>query len=353
MPRDYETRTKNGQPQVWIPGAGWQPPVTTAPPPPAVPPPGSPGNPFPEQFPFPGDGGGTPEFPGFPGDPGDGGGSGSGGGPGLPLDPLLLEMGFTTAEEQQQALAWMMANGWTYADLANSSGGFAGGGGGGGGGGFGGGGGGGRPAPPPPVKFEEFDLEVAGAADWWKALKPDRLTPISEFQTLANLWLPFMSPEDARTVSTTLFQSDPEAFAHLDPEVLKLSIPSSIDPSSTAAFMSGERASNALTALTGLTAALGKEDDELGPGFNFLRGLAAAVERFGGAGGLLPTRQERTQLRAELDPLIAQTEGQQLGAFGPLARGFTQPFFSAGLLDPRRRNRANQSVFGSPNPALF
>lgn len=276
----------------------------------------------------------------------------------LPLDPLLLEMGFTTAEEQQQALAWMMSQGWNYNDLVRSqttsSAPLVGGGGGGGSrASTGGGGGGGPPPMPADIVFDTLDYQVPGAPAWWKALKPSEWTPGSEYLTLSNLMIPFLSPEDQRSTATNLFMSDPKNFGHFDPSMLDIQVPVDISNETRNRYTNATRANQALTALSGLAGALGKNPaEDFGPGYNFLRSLASAAGRYGGAGGQ-PTRTEQLAMRGELDPLLAQTQGQQLGAYGPLARSLVEPFFSAGMLLPTSRDRAGNVSLGIPNPRLY
>jgi hypothetical protein len=217
--------------------------------------------------------------------------------------------------------------------------------------------------PPPPsgggrrgpgkIKWSEFDIPVAGAPDWWKALKPSRWTPESEYIALTNLMMPFLSPEDQRQVGTHLFQMLPEDFGHLDPETLDIPAPAApLGTDIRSQFQQASRGGNAINVLEALLGTVGRERKDFGPGYNYLRSLADVIGDFGGAGNL-PTRTQRTQFRAALDPLLAQSKSGPLQAYQGLARSLTNPFFSAGLLDPVMKNRAGQSWYGSPNPSWF
>ena len=276
-----------------------------------------------------------------------------------PPDPYLTDLGYSTPESQQQAMAEIFAAGYTYdqfiADFfgtpsTQSPGG-------GGAGGFispiseGGGGGGGVPRS---ATFSAYDYTVPGAPSWWKALSPDVINPVSEYQTLSNLLLPFLSPEDQRTVATNLFQSNPEQFAHLNPELLAGVAPAQeITPQLRTQYFTGERATKALESFDELLRVSGKAATDFGPGYNFLRGLADTVKDFGltsGASQLSETQQG--QLLSSLDPMLAQTESRELSAFGPIARSFVNPFFSAGSLTGQVRNKFGDLV-RPPNPRYF
>ena len=214
----------------------------------------------------------------------------------------------------------------------------------------------GLPSPPgiQNAVFSDADINIAGAPDWWRALAPDVYNPLSEYQTFSNLLIPFLSPEDQRTAASNLFQSDPEQFSSYNPELLgSVAPPSEITPSLRRQFFSGERATKALGALDRLLEVSGKSAEEFGPGYNFLRGIADAMSDMkltSGASQLTETQQ--SQLLSTLDPLLAQTKSKQLSAFGPIARSFVNPFFSAGALTGEVKNRFGQLI-QPPNPAYL
>lgn len=202
------------------------------------------------------------------------------------------------------------------------------------------------------ITWEEFDLGTGGP-EWWKAMKPSQWTPETEYIALANIMLPHMSPEDQRNVSANIFQMVPEYFGHLDPEMLDIPAPSEpLSSSMRQRFQSARRGGQSLNTLEAMLGATGREREKFGPGYNYLRTLADTIQDFGGGGGL-PTRTQRTQFRGALDPLLAQSQSGPLGAYSGIARALTQPFFSAGILDPITKNRSGQSWFGRANPQWF
>ena len=204
--------------------------------------------------------------------------------------------------------------------------------------------------------FTATDLAIAGAPDWWQALVPDITNPISSYQTLANLMIPMLSPEDQRTVASNLFQSAPEQFAQYNPELLGLApIPGEIDAGVRQQFFAGERAQKTLDAFDQLLAFSGKTGEDFGPGYNYLRSIAGTIEDFeltSGATQLTETQQG--QLLSSLDPLLAQSRGNNssLSAFGPIASSFVNPFFSAGSLTGDVKNQFGQ-IINPPNPRYF
>lgn len=230
-----------------------------------------------------------------------------------------------------------------------------------GGGGFGGDGfvaplspGGGGIKSPSDAVFSDIDINIPGSPEWWSAVSPDVLNPISEYQTLTNLLIPFLSPEDQFTVSANLFQSDPEQFARYNPELIEReAIPSEITAATRRKFFSGERAQKTLGAFDQLLTLSGKKAEDFGPGYNYLRTIADTLQDFtltSGAGQLTETQQG--QLLGALDPILAQSKSGNLGAYGPIAKSFANPFFSAGSLTGKVRNQFG-NVINPPNPRYF
>jgi len=207
---------------------------------------------------------------------------------------------------------------------------------------------------PTNATFSPYDHTIAGAPEWWRALAPDIINPVSEYQTLSNLLIPFLSPEDQRTVSTNLFQSDPKQFSFYDPELLEGLTPArEITPQIRHEYFTGDRANRALQSFDDLLKISGRKPEDFGPGYNYLRGLADTfrdIELTSGATQLTETQQ--SELFSKLDPLIAQSQqggARELQAYGPISRSFVNPFFSAGALTGQVRNQFNQLV-NAPNP---
>ena len=211
-------------------------------------------------------------------------------------------------------------------------------------GGGGGGGGGGGPTAPQDATFSVADINIEGAPEWWRAMIPDITNPQSSYQTMANLLIPMLSPEDQRTVASNLFQSAPGQFGLYNPEGLGLPpIPGEITSDLQSQYLSGQRAQTTLDAFDRLLEVSGKTGKDFGPGYNFLRGLADTIGDFELTSGATQfTETQQSQLLAALDPQLAQTKNPSLAAFGPLAKSFTSPFFSGGSIygsgSPKRRS---------------
>ncbi len=218
------------------------------------------------------------------------------------------------------------------------------------GGGWDGGGGGGGPAP---ITWSEFDSGIANKPAWWKALKPSDLNEGTEFLASLNLLIPFLSPEDQRSVASTLYAQDAKNFGHLSPEKIGTENPA-ITPDLQKFFTSSDRASKALAALEKLSTAVGKGEADMGKGYRYLRSILSAVKSYGAREGeQRVTRSNMTNLYSTLDPLLNQGKGEELGAYGPLANMLSKPFFTKGQLMPLAKTQDGRYIFGEPNKALF
>ena len=74
--------------------------------------------------------------------------------------------------------------------------------------GYGGGGGSSRPTPKPITWRSAYS--APGAPSWWRGLIPNRFTPETEFIATYNALIPFLSPEDQRTVATYFYGALPQ-----------------------------------------------------------------------------------------------------------------------------------------------
>lgn len=237
------------------------------------------------------------------------------------------------------------------------------GGGGGGGGGYEYGGGystgGQETLPETDVTWEVFDSGVQGAPSWWKAMKPSEANEASEYVAYMNMLIPYLSPEDQRSVAANLYQMNPKAFGHLSPELIGVSAPTELTTDMVRQFTGKERATSALSALSALATAMGKNQNDLGAGYRYLQSILAAQKNYGQEPGRSATssdgmtRQQRLAYMGAIDPLLAQGKSDQLGAYGPLAQMLSQPFFSAGRLMPVSKTEDGRYIFGEPNKALY
>ena len=232
--------------------------------------------------------------------------------------------------------------------------------GGGGGGWYGGGGGGGGGTVSPDVTWSE-GYSLDGAPEWWRGMLPSTFDANTEYMTLYNAMIPFLSPEDQMNVGRYLYGLVPtktrEPWGTYNPEMMgSANPPVKITTDITEQFTSSERAQNALQALSSLMEASGRTEEKMGPGYQFLRNLLATMGDYGGGAPGSNERQTRAQyqqLQGAVDPLLSQAGGADLSAFKSLASQLTNPFFSAGSVVPISKNAGGQYVFGRPNPEFY
>lgn len=240
----------------------------------------------------------------------------------------------------------------------NGSGSGDGGGGGGGRGwGGGGGGGGGNATPQPvPITWSPFESGVKDTPSWWKAMKPSEMNSDTEFLASMNMLIPFLSPEDQKTVASTIYQMDAANFGHLNPEGITVNPAKEINTALRTKYTSSDRARSALAAMTALASAVGKSDADLGPGYRYLRSVLDASDKFGGTSDTeRQTRAQYQMMMSALDPLLAQSSGTSgaLAPYGSLVKMLSQPFFSMGQLRPMTKNANGQYIFGVGNQSLM
>jgi hypothetical protein len=217
--------------------------------------------------------------------------------------------------------------------------------------GWGGGGGGGGGAPAP-IKWEAFDSGVQGPA-WWKAMKPSEVNEGTEAVAAMNMLIPFLSPEDQKTVAANIYGMNAADFGHLNPEGISVPQSTELNQQTVNQFTSSERAGKALEALTALAKAAGKDEKGMGVGYRYLKSILDAGKQYGGAGGAGQTRRQYQQMMSALDPLLAQSKDPQLGAYSSLANMLARPYFNQGQLTPMSKTQDGQYVFGQANKSLL
>ena len=214
-----------------------------------------------------------------------------------------------------------------------------------------------------------------GAPDWWKGYTPDQVTPMSSYAAAVNAMIPFLSPEDQRTVASSLSRLYPDAFGGYDPQSQGFPVPPTLTGEDRTKYLSASRGMGAEYALDLLGRAMG--DKDLGEGYEFLSDLANALSNFGAEGDYgvtggtwgdgnyygFPdmdelrdggmTRLGHRQMMSAIDPLLAETQGEQLGAYAAIARMLSMPFFSGGTLMPQTQNIDGTVRYGYRNPKLF
>jgi hypothetical protein len=181
-------------------------------------------------------------------------------------------------------------------------------------------------------------------------MMPSEFTPETEYAALVNSLIPFMSPEDGVYTAKNLARLFPDAFGGYEVSSTQTPPPPELTSQIREQYESGVRARNVLDTLEKVREVSGKAEKDFGPGFSFLKQTAGILQQFGGAPR--QSRQQFVQQQAALDPLLAETKGQNLAAFGSAARMLTQPFFSAGPLRGVARIDGGYD-FGAPNKKLF
>jgi hypothetical protein len=215
--------------------------------------------------------------------------------------------------------------------------------------GYDGWGGGGEPAP---IKWEAFDSGVAGPA-WWKAMKPSEVNEGTEAVAAMNMLIPFLSPEDQKTVAANIYGMNAADFGHLNPEGIKVAQSPELNQQTVNQFTSSERAGKALEALSALAKAAGKDEKGMGVGYRYLKSILDAGKQYGGQAGAGQTRRQYQQMMSALDPLLAQSKDPQLGAYSSLANMLARPYFNQGQLTPMSKTQDGQYVFGQANKSLL
>lgn len=212
------------------------------------------------------------------------------------------------------------------------------------------GGGGGRK----PVNWREA-YTVEGAPEWWRGLLPNQFNAQSTYAALYNAMIPFLSPEDQRTVAQHLggLYSKRPMWQTYNPETTDFAKPPvELTPEMMEQFTSSDRAKKALQTLDKVASISGKKKG-FGAGYTFLRQLLKTMQDFGGGAVGAGNRQSRVQyqqMQSALDPLLASMKNTE---FAGLAQQLTAPFFTAGRVVPISKDVTGRYVFGSPNKQLF
>jgi hypothetical protein len=196
------------------------------------------------------------------------------------------------------------------------------------------------------AKFNE-SYSVEGAPSWWRGFTPDVWNPESEYMTLVNSVLPFLSPEDQRASAQSLARMYPEFAGYgADANPGYAPPPTEMGSESVNQFLSASRSQQITDALEKMAAASGRKKEEFGPGYSYFKQLAATLGDYGAKGGGEGiTRTNYQQLLGQLDPMLAESGGGQLGAYGSIAKMLTNPFFTAGQL--------GNVIFGQANSKFF
>lgn len=208
--------------------------------------------------------------------------------------------------------------------------------------------------PPPPPEYDPLlwrrTYDVAGADSFWKGLTPNKVTKQTRFYAMLNALIPFLSPEDRRSIGTTLsrygynYEDEDgkhfaEPFSKLDPTKTTYGAPPSDLTTEDRKYYTGaERARQARLTLERMAASMGIKTDsqsqKLGPGYIYLKQVAKTLEDFGAHGTDGQTRRQHLQLLGQLDTLLKEGQGEELAEYGSIASRLASPFFSARQLVP-------------------
>jgi hypothetical protein len=113
---------------------------------------------------------------------------------------------------------------------------------------------------------------------------------------------------------------------------------------------SRERSDQALSALSMMReATVGGNVHEFGPGYQYLQEIAGTL---GEAGSGPASRAEREQILGALDPMMAMSQGGELGGFSQMAQALASPFYT-NLPPQTSRTQAGDYQFGRQNKNLF
>lgn len=259
-----------------------------------------------------------------------------------------------------------------------------------GGGGDGGGDGGGLPS-----NFWEETYSIQGAPSWWRGLTARDQNPETEYASLMNAMIPFLSPEDQRNVAVNLWSMYPTWFESYNPDTWtkttpaeyetdeygnvildeegkpKVKTPEQVDlnpwarPEQAAPLLlmqeytSTRAAEQQLAALQSMAKAMGLDTEQLGPGFKYIQQIASAIKGFGANKNPEEgwTRTQKEQYMNTLDPLLAasQSSGTPLSAYAVLAKMMTQPTFSnmEAPLWPYKDPQTGELVWAAANPQMY
>jgi hypothetical protein len=193
----------------------------------------------------------------------------------------------------------------------------------------------------PPITWAE-SYYVQGAPDWWRGMTPDRNDPQSEYANLLNSMIPYMSPEDQRSSAQLLYRLYPQYFSSYNPTVVSMPTPTEVSTQMRNWMQSRARAEQMLGTLDKVKEVT--KDKTFGSGYEYLKQLATSLRDFGGQEG--QTRQQYANLVSALDPLLAETKGDQLSAFASMTRAMTQPYYTAGQVTPTTQLQSGRTIFG-------
>jgi hypothetical protein len=208
---------------------------------------------------------------------------------------------------------------------------------------------GGDEVKPKPLKWVN-KYNVQGAPTWWKGVAPTKWNAETKYIATMNALIPFLSPEDQRTVGMNLSQIK----GFKDYNALNANFatpPSELNDNQRRWMMSQGRAKAALETL-GKIAKFAGGANKLGPGYKFLQNVMGTMQDFGSQGNNMQTRRQRMNMLSAIDPLRNQAKEGSLSPYGQVVNMLTNPYYTAGQVVPTSKGRDGNYIFGKYNPNL-
>jgi len=200
------------------------------------------------------------------------------------------------------------------------------------------------------------------APSWWQGITYQNLGSGEKgdsrrYIMAATALLPFMSPEDQRSMVSSIQSmtgtlsgkgTADQPFGDI------LGIPfdyaAGITPDMFSYYTSAARANEMLSALETMRMASKNTAAQMGPGYQYLTEIADAIRDFGGQPGDPMSRLDYQQFVSTLQPLLDRAQSDDsLSVYAGLARAIALPFLSAGPLFNVNQNGS----FGIANARLY
>lgn len=184
------------------------------------------------------------------------------------------------------------------------------------------------------------------APDWWKSA-----INTSAVASASNALLPYMAPNDTRLTADWLARNNPTQFG----TYANLNLPSA--PTRFAgqernAFLSKERAQNALTSLENMRVLTGKTPEQMGAGYSFLKNIIGVLNQFGGDAENGMSRAQYNQMQTLVNQMLTEAKGTNgLEQYGSLAETFFYPTGTDTFAT--RKTASGKTVSGEANKKLF
>jgi len=196
---------------------------------------------------------------------------------------------------------------------------------------------------------------VEGAPDWWRGMIPTRYDPQSEYASMLNSMIPFMSPEDQRYTASVLYRLYPQFFSSYSSFAANETVPqapSELTTEQRQYMGSYQRAQAILDTLNKVKQVSG--NPTLGPGYSYLQELGSVLRDYSARNaGDSQTRSQYRQMMGALDPLVAEGQQENLSAFSALTRMLAQPYYTAGQVHPTTTLQDNSVISGTPIKNYF